>query len=113
MNKLLKPALSMVAVGLLCVGQAQATPITGDLGFSGAATFNATSLATAHELIPGLPSWGQLREASSVCLLVAPLPWPRRGFLIHQRQPSASGALAASRLTWPPRLSILKIATCL
>ncbi len=40
----------MVAVGLLCVGQAQATPITGDLGFSGASTFNTTSLATAKRI---------------------------------------------------------------
>jgi len=50
MNKLLKAALSMVAVGLLYVGQAQATPITGDLGFSGASTFNTTSLATAKRI---------------------------------------------------------------
>jgi hypothetical protein len=50
MNKLLKTALSMVAVSLLYVGQAQAIPITGDLGISGAATFNTNSLATATQI---------------------------------------------------------------
>src|SRR6266705_5990042 len=46
-----KTILAMLAIGFISCAlfseQAQATPITGDLGFSGGTTFNTTSLATA------------------------------------------------------------------
>src|SRR6266496_262901 len=46
-----KTIVPMLAIGFISCTlfseQAQATPITGDLGFSGGATFNTTSLATA------------------------------------------------------------------
>ena len=46
-----KTILAMLAIGFVSCAlfseQAQATPITGDLGFSGGSTFNTTSLATA------------------------------------------------------------------
>ncbi len=46
-----KTILAMLAIGFISCAlfseQAQATPITGDLGFSGGSAFNTTSLATA------------------------------------------------------------------
>ncbi|TMP93544.1 MAG: hypothetical protein E6L07_10320 [Verrucomicrobia bacterium] len=46
-----KTILAMLAIGFISCAlfseQAQAIPITGDLGFSGATTFNTTSLTTA------------------------------------------------------------------
>jgi hypothetical protein len=69
MNKLLKAALSMVAVGLLWVGQAQAVPITGDLGFAGATTFNTTSLATATQVT----SWFAVVGTTSGSFLGVPI----------------------------------------
>jgi VPDSG-CTERM motif len=54
MNKLLKPALSMVAVGLLSCAlfsqQAQATAIQGNINFAGSVQFNTNSLATATQV---------------------------------------------------------------
>ena len=69
MNKLLKAALSMVAVGLLWVGQAQGVPITGDLGFAGATTFNTTSLATATQVT----SWFAVVGTTSGSFLGVPI----------------------------------------
>jgi hypothetical protein len=49
-----KTILAMLAIGFISCAllseQAQAIPITGDLGFSGATTFNTTSLATATQV---------------------------------------------------------------
>src|SRR5438046_5005208 len=49
-----KTILAMLAIGFISCAlfseRAQATPITGDLGFSGGSTFNTTSLATATRI---------------------------------------------------------------
>jgi hypothetical protein len=68
-----KTILPMLAIGFISCAlfseQAQAIPITGDLGFSGATTFNTNSLATAKQV----NSWFALVGTTSESFVGVPI----------------------------------------